>query len=474
CCSPRLLQQRRQQEDVFTPTTLQEPLQVSRMAGQPARRRSRRAWEAGSWRLPAACCLLGLLTASSRLLPVEGAGTVAFVELGTEIDSDVDDAVVVFAADLDSDGDLDLLVGSYWEDWVRWYENEDGNGTFSDPKDVTSGYGGSASIDVGDLNGDGTPDVVVAFQTTFQLTWFSNVDGLGGFSIGTDIDTYDDEDQARYVKVADLDGDGDLDVIMASLHGDRVTWYENTDGEGTFSAGVDISTDADGAFTLALADLDGDDDLDVVSASVYSGLAWYENSDGGGAFSLGVSLEPADDPAGGKDVVAADIDGDGDIDIISASFDGNYTSADFHDGRILWLENDGTGSFAEGRDVGLLDSARSVVAVDLDNDGDVDLVACDNVGGKIVWYENTDGTGNFSEAIDIAVDTGVYSLIAVDLDGDGDFDLATANRDSGRVVWYENLLIVTPDDDDGTTATLSPTDVICETRAKTRGVGKGR
>lgn len=45
--------------------------------------------------------------------------------------------------------------------------------------------------------------------------------------------------------------------------------------------------------------------------------------------------------------------------------------------------------------------------VDLDNDGDVDLVACDNVGGRVVWYENTNGQGNFSAAIDIAIDSGV-------------------------------------------------------------------
>ncbi|CAM9302784.1 unnamed protein product, partial [Ectocarpus sp. 8 AP-2014] len=489
CCSPRLLQQQRQQEDVFPPTTLQELLQVRRMAGQPAHppgSRPRRAWEAESWRLPAACCLLGLLTASSRVLSVKGAGTVAF-EIGRRIDSDAEDVVVVFAADLDDDGDLDLLVGTYFEDWVRWYENEDGKGTFSEAMDVASGYGGAASIDVGDLDGDGSPDVVVAFQTTFQLTWFSNLDGLGEFSVGTDIDTYEDGDQSRSVKVADLDGDGDLDVIMASKLGDRVTWYENTDGEGTFALGHNISTTTNGAITLALADLDGDDDLDIVSASVFSGLAWYENSNGSGAFSLGVSLESADDPAGGKDVVTADIDGDGDIDIIAASFDGNHTAGSFPDGRILWLENDGSGSFAEGKDIGLLESARNVVAVDLDNDGDIDLVACDGVGGSIVWYENTDGTGNFSEAIDITTDVGVHSLIAVDLDSDGDIDIATANRDDGHVTWYENLLIEIDDGDGGgdatgTTATTSPTpavapspdDVTSETRAKTREVGRGR
>ncbi|CAM9828727.1 unnamed protein product, partial [Ectocarpus sp. 12 AP-2014] len=489
CCFPRLLQQRRQQEEVLPPTALQEPLQNVSSSGpamvrQP-RRRSRRTLEAGSWRLPAACCLLGLLTASSRLLPVEGAGTVVF-EIGTKVDLDAEDVVVIFAADLDGDGDLDLLAGSYWEDWVRWYENEDGKGTFSEAVAVASGYGGASSIDVGDLNGDGSPDVVVAFLTSFQLTWFSNVDGLGDFSVGTDIDTYEDGDHARYVTVADLDGDGDLDVIMASKQGDRVTWYENTDGEATFALGVDISTTADGAIALALADLDGDDDLDVLSASVFSGLAWYENSNGSGAFSLGVSLEPAD-PAGGKDVVTADIDGDGDMDIISASFDGNHTAGNFPDGRILWLENDGSGSFAEGRDIGLLDSARNVVAVDLDNDGDVDLVACDGVGGHIVWYDNMDGKGNFSEAIDIAIDVGVHSLIAVDLDGDGDIDIATATRDDAEVVWYENLLIEIDDDDGGsdatgTTATPAPTpavtpspdDVTSETRTTSGRVERRR
>lgn len=75
---------------------------------------------------------------------------------------------------------------------------------------------------------------------------------------------------------------------------DRVTWYSNDDGQGTFAIGLDLSTSSNGAYALALADLDGDDDLDVVSASVWDGLAWYENSDGNGVFSLGISLEPGE------------------------------------------------------------------------------------------------------------------------------------------------------------------------------------
>lgn len=79
------------------------------------------------------------------------------------------------------------------------------------------------------------------------------------------------------------------------------------------------------------------------------------------------------------------------------------------DGRLILFINDGAGSFETGTDIGLLDSARSVVAGDIDSDGDVDLVACDFVGGRIVWYEN-DGEGDFSAAIDIAEDVGVMRV----------------------------------------------------------------
>lgn len=102
-------------------------------------------------------------------------------------------------------------------------------------------------------------------------------------------------------------------------------------------------------------------------------------------------------------VAAADLDGDEDIDVVSASY---------NDGRIVWFENiDGAGTFEGGEVIDdVLASAQSVVAVDLDNDGDTDLVACDRDEGRIVWYENTDGQANFSAAIHIALDVGVNEV----------------------------------------------------------------
>lgn len=74
-------------------------------------------------------------------------------------------------------------------------------------------------------------------------------------------------------------------------HADRVTWYENTDGEGTFSVGLDLSSTATGSDMMVAADLDGDGDLDVLAASYDDDrVTWYKNSDGSGAFSLGVDL----------------------------------------------------------------------------------------------------------------------------------------------------------------------------------------
>ena len=93
-------------------------------------------------------------------------------------------------------------------------------------------------------------------------------------------------DVARSVFAADLDGDGDVDVLSASWNDDKIAWYENTDGLGDFGPERIISTSADGAYSVFAADLDGDGDVDVLSASLFDDkIAWYENIDGLGFWS---------------------------------------------------------------------------------------------------------------------------------------------------------------------------------------------
>lgn len=71
----------------------------------------------------------------------------------------------------------------------------------------------SRSIAVGDLDGDESPDLVIADHYGHQITWFRNLDGVGGFSAGVAIDT--DVYYASNVKLGDIDNDGDLDVVAA-------------------------------------------------------------------------------------------------------------------------------------------------------------------------------------------------------------------------------------------------------------------
>ena len=122
-----------------------------------------------------------------------------------------------------------------------------------------------------------------------QIAWYENTDGQGTFGDQQVITT--EADGVPDVYAADLDGDGDMDVLSASRADDKIAWYENTDGQGTFGEQQVITTQATMPSSVYAADLDGDGDMDVLSAS--SGddkIAWYENTDGQGTFGDSSSL----------------------------------------------------------------------------------------------------------------------------------------------------------------------------------------
>jgi hypothetical protein len=138
------------------------------------------------------------------------------------------------------------------------------------------------------------------------------------------------ESDAPYlISAADLDGDGDLDVVSASDNNSKLSWFENTDGRGTFGFGQVISLEADDVTFITTADFDGDGDPDLLAALEPDGkIAWYENTDGRGIF--GPQQVISAQANGAQSVFAADLDGDGDPDILSASAD---------DDKIAWYEN---------------------------------------------------------------------------------------------------------------------------------------
>jgi uncharacterized repeat protein (TIGR01451 family) len=333
------------------------------------------------------------------------------------------DAISVYASDLDGDGDIDVLSASLNDNKIAWYEN-DGMGNFGAQQIITTATNAAWDVYASDLDGDGDIDVLSASLYDNKIAWYAN-DGMGNFGAQQTITTA--ASGASSVYASDLDGDGDMDVLSASAYDYKIAWYAN-DGMGNFGAQQIITAAANGAWSVYASDLDGDGDMDVLSTSTYDNkVAWYEN-DGIGNFGAQQIITTAANQA--QSVYASDLDGDGDMDVLSASFD---------DDKIAWYANDGMGNFGAQQIITTdANDAYSVYASDLDGDGDMDVLSASS--NKIAWYAN-DGMGNFgAQQIITTAANGGYSVYASDLDGDGDMDVLSASYYDDKIAWYENLL----------------------------------
>ena len=135
-------------------------------------------------------------------------------------------------ADLDGDGDLDLLVASYPADSVAWLPNTDGLGNFGAPQVISSSADGPVSVDAADFDGDGDLDVLFASYLDDTIAWARNNDGLGAFDAPQSVSTT--ATGVLEARARDVDGDADPDVVAATSGDDALVWYENEGGAGTF------------------------------------------------------------------------------------------------------------------------------------------------------------------------------------------------------------------------------------------------
>ena len=129
---------------------------------------------------------------------------------------------------------------------------------------------------------------------------------------------------------------------------------------------------------------------------------------------------------GARAVFAVDLDDDGDVDVLAAEYDDN---------TVAWYENDGSASFtARVIDVAA-EEATSVFAIDVDGDGNTDALSASYDIDTIAWYDN-DGSGSFAERIITTMRDGARVVFAIDVDGDGDCDVVSALNGDDTVAWY--------------------------------------
>jgi hypothetical protein len=232
------------------------------------------------------------------------------------VDALFDTAFDVYSADVDGDGDMDILGAAYLDSDITWWENDDGSGTSWTEHTVDDSFSGAMSVYAANIDGDTNMDVLGAAMHDDDITWWKNTNGLG--TSWTEYTIDGDFDGARSVYSADINGDGDMDVLGAAISADDITWWENDDGSGTSWTERTVDVDFDGAVSVFSSDIDGDGDMDILGAASESDdITWWENVDGIGGSWMKHTIEGDFDAA--KSVCSADINGDAWMDVLGAA-----------------------------------------------------------------------------------------------------------------------------------------------------------
>ncbi len=338
------------------------------------------------------------------------------------------------AADLDGDSDLDVVASfdDFGNREVAWYENVDGSGTMGPAQVIDTGVGLPLSLATADLDGDGDVDVISSSAVFDTVLWYANIAGdASTWGPATPINTTG-HDGAR-LSTADLDGDGDLDVVAAANNDDKLTWFENSAGDASAWIEHSIPHAFDKPTVPTTADCDADGDLDVVvgfDGFAGNGFAWYSNDAGDGSTWSEILIKSVSTVPRNPEVI--DVDGDGDLDIVGTGGAPNFAA---------WFENNGTPTIGDWTQHSMPDpgGTSEISVVDIDLDGDPDVLAMIFVPSRVKVYENTAGDGSSWNLRTLAtVPTVPRSLSVSDLDGDGDPDPLISTQSGDTVTWFPN------------------------------------
>ena len=383
----------------------------------------------------------------------------ASAEFGPQqiITTSATDVMDAFPADMDGDGDIDILAAKpgnpFFGGGAAVLYRNNGNGSFTELTPFTNGPTTLVSnIVASDLDNDGDLDVVLGSSGTRSggVRVYRN-NGSLRFTR-----TFDNEN-APYlwdIHLGDVNNDNRTDIIFG-LGGDfdQIGIYFNSGNLYNWGGLIPAKTGTgtgDEPRNIHLADIDGDGDQDIMSANYLSNqISYYPNGSIGGAGPSVVRLTSSSQTRGPRNVRTGDIDGDGILDFISTSV---------LDGKVAWYKGSGDGAFGSQKIIHTYSTRssgggvsgndplgpRGLDVVDFDGDGDLDVFSTSEVGSTVCLHENKGG-GSFGQAEIITNRAnGVNLVTTIDMDGDGDLDVVSSSPGDNKIAWYETIIEQVP------------------------------
>lgn len=329
----------------------------------------------------------------------------------------------VSIGDLNGDGILDLLLvnGRHWPRVSRVFLG-DGHGGFRAPYDLGTTAYRSYSGRLVDLDGDGDLDVILSNDAPDPKVIYLN-DGKGHFVPGG---TYGrPEWDTRNVAVADLDGDGQRDIVVANRSDHPANYICLNRGKGRFDADCTVFS-RESATTITPADFDHDGHIDLVVPNRDAGQSYVYFGGPNAAFSSAKRVPFGPPDARIRMAEAADLDGDGRLDIVA--IDEKRGTA------VYFGQKDGTFSPGLTLEDGKI-TPYALAVGDLNLDGKIDIVVGHVEAPSTIYFN--DGSGRHYVPVRFGDAKGaVYGFAIADLDRDGLPDIAAARSDAPSMVYF--------------------------------------
>ncbi|GAA0858881.1 VCBS repeat-containing protein [Aliiglaciecola litoralis] len=324
------------------------------------------------------------------------------------------------AVDIDGDGDMDLVLAIELGRNILLTNN---NGVFTSSKPFAARNHDSEDVVAADFDGDGDKDIL--FVTEDDITNEFYLNNGGSF---TDVSNrIPVGGRSNAVTTLDANNDGHLDIVIGNDGTNRLLL---NDGNANFIEQTDnIIFSTEITQDVEAADIDNDGDLDLLIGNENQNKVFINNGDG--TFSDESATRLPDISAETRDIETGDIDGDGDLDIIvsNVAFFESFSDANYV------LINDGTGHFTQGELPSMGGQHADSDLVDLDLDGDLDLVSAttyisENIGSNLLYLNDASGTFTGQS---MPGSGNVFDIIAEDFDGDGKPDLYFCNRKAAMI-----------------------------------------